>query len=68
MEERKDRRFANFMALFANANSSKGRSFKAEDFLPRARTEPEKESLTAEELFQRFDAVFANSKTVKAER
>ena len=67
MEERTDRRLANFMALFANANSAKGRSFKAEDFMPAARTKP-KVVLSSKEIFERFDAIFAKSETVKGER
>ena len=66
-EERTDRRFANFMALYANANSAKGRSFKAEDFMPTPRAKP-KENLGEKELFERFDAIFAKSETVKGER
>ncbi len=66
IEERTDRRLANFMALFANANSGKGRSFKAEDFMP-ARARP-KQVLNEKEIFERFDAIFANSETVTEER
>lgn len=67
LEERTDRRFANFMALFANANSAKGRSFKAEDFMPVPRAKP-KVVLSSKEIFERFDAIFAKSERVKGER
>lgn len=65
-EERTDRRFANFMALFANANSGKGKTFKPEDFMP-VKQEP-KEALSADAIFGEFDAIFANSETIKVER
>jgi len=66
MEERTDQRFANFMALFANAHAAKGRSFKASDFMP---VKPKQnEGLDEKELFAKFDAIFANMKTVTEKR
>ncbi len=59
LEEKRDRRWASFMALFANANSGRGKTFGAEDFLPAKPKETQ--SMTEEEIFAAFDAIFPQS-------
>ena len=50
------------MALFANANSAKGKQFKPEDFLAR---ELNKEPMEADAVFAKFDALFPETEDVK---
>ena len=55
------RRFANFMALFANANAAKGKQFESDDFMPVTRREP----MPAEDVFAKFDAAFRHVPKVR---
>tara|TARA_B100000214_G_scaffold361740_1_gene325446 strand:+ start:825 stop:1043 length:219 start_codon:yes stop_codon:yes gene_type:complete len=65
LQERWDRRFGNFMALFANANRGSGKAFTAEDFMPVAKDQVQRDE---NELFALFDRFTAQHERIEGEK